>query len=255
MLHSGLNILKCMYCPAYFGSKHIRGHLKSHDFPVPPAGAVEAALELCDEHKIPLENFDCPLPHPGGPPVEGRTLDFGFACLQPGCMHAVTSEKKMIDHQAKVHSGELSRFEPQCIQHLFAVPTRYFAVNASLSNDEASEEDADLSMHLIHNILPTATEARPILTATDDRGRSQIEIHFGFDQLLLAVRKSRKSLDLLADLKKRSKEGEEDGVYDKLKTAMERWHTAVCHDLNGKPNQLDLERFMIYGDRPIPCEQ
>lgn len=248
MLHSGLNILKCMYCPTYLASKHIRGHLDKHDFPRPSADTLGAALELCKQHDVPSENWDCSLPYPGGPPVEEAVVDsFGLACHHQGCMYAVPGEKIMSQHQSDCHPGELPKYHSTAVQHLFAIPKRYFSVEPSLEFQEDSQEDADLTLHLLHNIIPTAVEAQPILTASDDRGRTPIEKHFSWDQLLLPIRKSRVMLTHLADLKKRHQAQEDQGIYVKLYEATTHWVNSVGQDLDGKPNRLDLERIMIHG--------
>lgn len=165
-------------------------------------------------------------------------------------MHTVTSEKKMREHQSQKHKGEPSHYDSTSVQHLFALPIRYFPVQPSLSTHPDSAEEADLMDHLLHSIIPDATEAPPILTALDDRGRSPIEKHFGWDNLLLSVRKSRKRLMLLADLKKRHLTGEDGGLYDKLEKTMTNWHDGVCRDLKGKTNQLDYQQFILYRDIP-----
>lgn len=194
------------------------------------------------------------MPHPGGPPVEGRAVMFGFACHHEGCLRVLVNKRKMAEHQSHDHPGEVSNYQSAAVQHLFNLPVRYFSVNALLGEDNAAEEDDDLMLHLIHSVIPDATEPRPILTASDDRGRSQLEQHFRFDDLLLPVRKSRRSLLLLADLKQKYHEAEDGGIYEKLFTTMTRWHVGVCHNLSGKTNQIDLQRCMLYGPNIPPDE-
>lgn len=165
-------------------------------------------------------------------------------------MYTLMSEKKMRSHQSDVHSSQPSHYDPVSVQYLFSLPVRYFPVQPSLSTLPDSEEEADLMAHLLHSIIPDATEAPAILTASDDRGRTAIEKHFGWDDLLLQVRKSRRQLMLLADLKKRHTAGEEAGLYEKLHMAVVNWHDGVCSGLKGKTNQLDYEQFLIYRDIP-----
>lgn len=250
MLHSGLHVLKCMFCNTYLGSKIIQGHLESHGFPIVKADVLAAALLLCKELNVPSENSDCAMPHPGGPPVEDIPILIGFACRHATCMHAVTSEKKIKKHQSDNHPGEPENYYPTSIQHLFTVPTRYFAVQPTLSTDPESEADWEMFDRLIYSVIPEATEAPPILIASDDRGRTPIEKHFRWDDLLLPVRRSRKSLMLLADLKKRHVAEEDHGLYIKLHQAMINWHDGVSKDLNGKTNQLDLQQFLLEKDIP-----
>lgn len=244
VIHSGLNVVRCMLCLRHFGSGNIRGHLGAHNFSTDP-GAIEAALKVCDSLHIPRENKHCSVPSPGGPPVEGLKCGLGFTCLQAECPYAVTVEKNMQSHQSKKHPDLPSSYRQTFVQTLYTVPTRIFHVNPGLEDDHSP----DLTAHLQRHILPPALEPPPILLADDDRGRTALENHFRFDLILGPIRESRTSLGLLSELKQRHTKEEEGGIYQTLQKTIAAWHANITRDLNGNPNQLDLERFMIHGDR------
>lgn len=237
----------------YFGHKYLKGHLERHDFAQPQARALRAALAKCKEVNVPEENSDCPVPYPGGPPVEDLEVLSGYACSQVGCMHAQVSEKGMKAHQSEDHPNKPPAFHAASVQHLFSLPVRYFSVEPSLLSDHLDEEEMSLLECLIQATIPNATEAPPIITASDDRGRTPLENHFRWDELLLPVRKSRRMLMLLADLKQRHLKEEEKGLYTALHEAVKDWHEGIRKDLTGKLNSLDLTQFVMHGSY-IPPE-
>lgn len=249
MIHSGLNVVKCMMCEEYFGSRGISGHMESHAF-ARKAKDIRAALKVCDDLHIPQENKHCSIPSPDGPPVEGVPIVAGFICRQDGCFHCLTVKKNMKAHQSKKHPGlDSANVKKVFTQALYHVPTRMFCVAPSLEDDQSPT----LTAVLKDQILPVALAAPPpILLATDDRGRNPVEKHFGFDLLLGDIRESRTSLALLSELKKRHTADEEGGLYAKLSKTFTTWHSKISRDLNGNPNNLDLERFLIHGDQVPP---
>lgn len=252
--HSGLHVLKCMFCNTYFGSKSILGHLDLHNFPRPKADAIAAALAVCKELNVPSENWDCAMPFPGGPPVEDLDISCGFACRHAGCMHAAPSKRSMEEHYTKHHSGEPAVYTKASVQHLFSLPVRYFAVEPSLSSTQLDEDEMGLLDCLIHGVIPEATAAPPIITASDDRGRTTLENHFLWDELMLPIRKSRKMLTLLGNLKERHVAEEAGGLYTKLHQAVIDWHTGLGTDMKGKSNLLDLQQFLMHGSAVPPEE-
>lgn len=246
LIHEGLNAVQCMRCGNYFGSGMIRGHMTQHGFLI-PRGSIPPALRFCESLHIPEQNKHLAVPLPGGPPVEGTPIGLGFTCQHEGCYQANSDERHMVEHQAKDHSDQPAKYSLCYLQTIYSVPRRVFAVNPGLADDDTP----DLMAHLANQVLPRALEPPPIVMASDDRGRSPIEKHFGFDMLMGGIRESRSSLDRLAKLKKAHTPDEDGGLYADLQHTIETWHKKIVRDLNGHTGHYDLQRLLRWG-KDIP---
>lgn len=73
----------------------------------------------------------------------------------------------------------------------------YFIINPVLF----SCANLSLISHLAEDFIPAASQAPLIFIPSDNHGRSLLEKHMHFNSLLLTVRESQESLQLLGSLK------------------------------------------------------
>ncbi|KAF7965750.1 hypothetical protein HWV62_42010 [Athelia sp. TMB] len=249
-MHTDLHLLRCLVCQHYLTSSNIKGHMTTHGLSI-RRDALEVANNFCFEHDIFSLQKDVILPHPMGPPVQGLTTVMGYVCSLAECPYAVVDPATMAKHEQTHHMhptlllpADRKQVE---VQTLFKNPARYFSVNVHA----ATCEDPDLADVLVRDFIPAASKPPPILTATDDRGRSPLEKHLQHDDLLLEVRKSRPDLLHLDALKQTPKTGEERDRYLRLLRVMEEWHKLIIRLLEGHPAKFDLERTIIAGTNAI----
>lgn len=252
--HRGLSILRCHFCRTYLTSGTIKGHMDGHGFSL-NQDAIFAAVKFCQRSGIYSSQKDVLLPGPMGPPVVDLPIVLGYTCQQLECSYAVVDLHTMRTHERSIHglpTQPTGYTRAQCeLQSLFSNPIRYFAVNTTLETCEAPAIVACLAKEFI----PSTVQAQPILTASDDRGRTPLEKYLQLDDLLLDVRHSRPHLGHLASLKESHEDTEDAGLYARLDTAVNGWHLSVVTRMKGHPAKFDLERIIIYGPDTIPISR
>lgn len=252
VMHIALHVLRCCRCLKHLTSGTLKGHMASHKFRI-SSDAFAAAMNVCATYEIHSIQKNVLTPRPMGPPVQALPSVIGYVCAKRGCGYGAVNLDTMVKHERTAHKiqqhGEGASGRPKVtLQTLFNNPEVYFVINPALP----ACANPDVVQHLSENFIPIACQPPPILTPSDDHGRSPLEIHCGFDNLLLAVRESRGSLQHLGSLKAMAKADEDGGLYIRLNGTVASWYDLVPSMLDGNPVHYDLQRVMFHGRELIP---
>lgn len=253
-IHAGLLILQCRQCRAYLATDDLKGHMKAHKISIEKA-RIEDAMLLCRELKIYEAQKHVLFPTPLGPPIQNLDSTPGYICRQPNCGYAVVCADSMTSHERTKHniSGcgkEMRTRKRVSLQVLFPQHKKYTAVEM----DVPTSWKADVTKYISETFLPMVTAPPAILTASDDRGRTRLELKMKWDSLLLDIRGNREALQQLVDLK--AMPGNDDqGIFSRLASAVKAWCKRVEDQLQRHPASNDLERVILYGDKPWPSSR
>lgn len=252
VMHAALRVLRCSQCLRYLTSGTLKGHMEKHKFRITSA-ALAAAKQVFLENRIHSKQQKVLTPLPMGPPVQDLITYIGYACRVRDCDYGAVNLEVIIRHEGKIHGlepdGEGASERPKfTLQTLFHNPEVYFVINPALPTCA----NPSLVQHLAQDFIIMASEPPPIIIASNDHGRSPLEVHLAFDSLLLAVRESRESLQLLGSLKAKAGPDEDEGIYIRLNGVVSAWYDLVPTMLDGNPDHYDLERVMFHGQENIP---
>lgn len=252
--HVGLHVLCCLTCQSYLTPSTLKTHMEKHGLSV-DAVSMTHAVEYCQCAGIHKSQSDVLLPTANGPPVKFLKVVSGYRCQEDTCSHAAVDWPTLRSHEKNVHAihgNRSSESHPRYqLQTLFHNPIQYFVVNPSLFNSS----NPSLLSALAAEFIPRATAPAPLLTPTDDRGRTPLQIELQLDDLMYDVRRSRDLLHLLSSLKNAHGKDEDDGIYTRLTKCVEDLHDALLKSMKGHQFRFDMERTIIYGLGTIPVSR